>query len=73
MPEDIQNAFFSSCECGNDTYVKWIVQEDDSSYDDDSETSIKRRLVDKWLIENGADPRQEGKFNGENVLIKHWW
>jgi hypothetical protein len=73
MPDDVKAAFFSFYECGNDVLVYWTVQEDDSSYDSDDEFSIKRRLVDNWLIKNGAEPRQEGKYNGETVLIKHWW
>lgn len=73
MPEDVRAAFFSFYECGNDAYVTWTVQEGDTEYDSDTESSVNRRLVDKWLIENGAEPRQDGKFNGETVLINHWW
>ena len=71
MPEDVKKAFFSFYECGNDTYVEWIVHEDDSTYVE--EENLSRRLVDAWLIANGAEDRKEGKYNGETVLIKHWW
>ena len=76
MPENIKEAFFDiyrDRHTGNDVFVKWIVHEDDTEYDDDSEWNAKRRLVDSWLIANGAGDRKEGAYNGETVLIKHWW
>lgn len=71
MPEDVKEAFFEFYECGNDAYVTWTVQED--SIESNSEWAAKKSLVDNWLITNGAEPRQEGTYNGETVLIKHWW
>lgn len=76
MPEDVKRAFFdlhSDPRVGNDVFVEWTVHWDDTGYDDDDEWASKRRLVDAWLIANGAADRAEGKYNGETVLIKHWW
>jgi hypothetical protein len=76
MPKDVKEAFFDlfrdRC-TGNDVYVEWTVHDDDSEYDPDNEWGAKKRLVDNWLIANGAEDRQEGKFNGETIIIKHWW
>ena len=76
MPNNIKTAFFSFYEdpsIQNDVYVSWTVQEDDINYNDDNEFAIKRRLIDDYLIENGADQRKDSEYNGETVLINHWW
>jgi len=77
MPKDVKNAFFDlhrDMGVGNDTFVDWTVQWDDSDYDADNEWAAKRRLVDDWLIANGAVGRtKESPYEGETVLIKHWW
>jgi len=73
MSDEVKKAFFSFYECGNDVYVTWTVQEDDTEYDGDDEFAVNRRLVDAWLMENGAEGRAEDKYNGETVLINHWW
>lgn len=76
MPDDVKEAFFDFHRdpfVGNDVYVDWTVHEDDTGYDDDNEWAIKRRLVDSWLLANGAEGRKEGEYHGETVLIKHWW
>ena len=74
MPDDVKDAFFSFYECGNDVYVTWTVQDDDTGYDDNDPRSVSRRLVDDWLIDNGAVGRTpESPYHGETVLIKHWW
>jgi hypothetical protein len=63
MPQDVQDAFFSFYECGNDVYVSWTIEkipnEDDVKF-------AKEKMVNTWLIENGA-------CEGETVLIQHWW
>lgn len=68
MPDDVKKAFFDSQfdTCCNDVYVAWDVELGDSDYDSPDEIQSKRRLVDQWLIDNGAN-------SGETVLIKHWW
>lgn len=76
MPEDVKDAFFDlhrDPSVGNDVFVEWTVHEDDADYDDDNEWAARRRLVDSWLIANGAKDRLESEYNGETVLIKHWW
>lgn len=76
MPDDVKEAFFEkyrdSC-VGNDSFVEWIVHEGDTGYDSDEDWCVKRRLVDAWLIANGAEDRKPGEYDGETVLIKHWW
>lgn len=77
MPSDVKRAFFEIANdpvtIGNDVFIEWTVHHDDTGYDDNNDWASKRRLVDKWLIENGAEDRKDGKYNGETVLIKHWW
>jgi len=79
MPEDVRRVFFKLTEVGNDVYVSWTVQEDgscdDIDGDDDFAEYVKnRKIVDTWLIENGAERRSEkSPYNGETVIIKHWW
>jgi hypothetical protein len=75
MPKDVKKAFFEITETGNDVYVSWTVQADGSYSDDDTDEITKNlKLVDNWLIENGAEGRSEqSPYDGETVLIKHWW
>ncbi len=76
MPDDVKDAFFAAYQdspVGNDTFVEWTVHEDDTDYDSDEESHVQRRLVDAWLIANGAEDRKPGEYEGEIVLIKHWW
>lgn len=77
MPDDVKRAFFDyykDSPFGNDCYVEWEVQWDDMDYEADDELSVKRRLIDNWLIDNGAVGRYANDgFKGEMVLIKHWW
>lgn len=80
MPEDVKKAFFDFAEWGhptahNDVYIKWTVERDYDQYDNpEDEQGQNLRLVDKWLMENGAQGRSElEKYEGETVLIKHWW
>jgi len=63
MPGKVKKDFFDCNEYlspGNDTYVDWIVQ------DQEKNNVEERKLVDDWLIANGA-------VSGEIVIIKHWW
>lgn len=78
MPDNVRSAFFDLHKdppIGNDVYVEWTVEWDDTGYNSDNEFATKRRLVDQWLIENGAHGRDlsQDKYNGETVIIKHWW
>lgn len=75
MPQEVKDAFFSLHECGNDVYVDWEVQWDDRNYFTSQEDwAVKRRLIDDWLMANGATGRTpESPYHGETVLIKHWW
>lgn len=83
MPEDVKDAFFDcyrDSSVGNDSYVEWTIQKDGCTSDSKSEWEGKEKLiknhklVDDWLISNGAESRNESSlYNGETVLIKHWW
>jgi hypothetical protein len=67
MPPDVQKAFFALHEVGNDVYVSYDVDGEQYDADDpDNPVDRNRKIVDKWLVENGAE-------DGETVLIKHWW
>jgi hypothetical protein len=70
MPDDVKKVFFENCEKSNDCYVSWQIA--DSEYDD-SEHSRQLKLIDDWLIENGAVGPKDTNSCGETVLIKHWW
>lgn len=71
MPKDVKKAFFDLNECGNNVYVRWQIASD--IYEEGDEWSIKRKLVDDWLIANGAEGPKDEHSSGETVLIKHWW
>jgi hypothetical protein len=78
MPKDVKEAFFdlhADPAVGNDVFVQWTVEWDEEDYDADDEWSAKIRLVDKWLMANGARGRniENHEYEGELVLIKHWW
>jgi len=83
MPEDVKKAFFdcySDPPVCNDVYVEWTVQKDGCMPDSNGEWEGKdklianHKLVDDWLIANGAEPRSESSpYDGETVLIQHWW
>jgi len=72
MPEKIKQAFYSLTDnYGNDCYVShWVGDalkeeaDDPGSYEED--ILKKYRLVEDWLIKNGA-------IVGEEVIINHWW
>lgn len=57
MPDNVRKLLYDMYDNGNDTYVSHIMGESDEKY----------MLVDKWLIENGAEPKSE------EVLISYWW
>lgn len=71
MPDDVKKAFFSFCECGNDVYVSWTV-ETSGTNDSGDDYNADHKLVDQWLIDNGAEAGAADRC-GETVLIKHWW
>lgn len=67
MPEDVKRAFFelhSDPNPGNDVFVQYSVA--DCAYEEGNEWSALYKLLDDWLLANGA-------VVGETVLIKHWW
>ena len=69
MPEQVKRAFFRTTEAvGNDCHVSWEVQHVpcDSMVPDDEEPDRDVRMVDDWLLANGAEDL-------EIVLINHWW
>lgn len=70
MPNDVKTALFNIFDCaGNDVYVDYTIA--DSIWEEDEGHDYK--LLDKWLIENGAEGPANDKSEGETVLIKHWW
>ena len=82
MPEDVQEAFFSFYECGNDVIVEWTIANEvfstkekpiDRGADENSEWALNKKKVDQWLIDNGAKGPKDKHSEGETVLIKHWW
>lgn len=82
MPQDVKDAFFSFYECGNDVFVEWTIADEKFSTaenpvpgltDENDEWALKKKKVDAWLIENGAEGSPCPDHEGETVLIKHWW
>ena len=78
MPKDVHDAFFNiNDDVGNDCYVDYYIQSEVFDPNDDwynKETHDQILLLDKWLVENGADePPPIEDDEGEHVLIKHWW
>ena len=71
MPEDLRKIFFDMFENGNDSYVNWGIQ--DSIWDEGDSHGENVKLLDKWLVENGASPAPAEHTAGEEVLIKYWW
>lgn len=73
MPRDVKDAFFRVMRLynpiGNDVYVNWHIA---STIWEEGE-GLDNQLVDKWLIENGADGPKDEDSEGETVLIAHWW
>ena len=72
MPEDIQDAFFklkhNFASPGNDTYL--MMQIDHCI----PEAVIPEdKIVQEWLVANGALPGKDSDSEGEEVLVKHWW
>lgn len=75
MPEDVKEAFFKIFDrTSNDVFVEWqIANEKFSAADENSEWAQRKKLLDTWLITNGADGPKNDDSSGETVLIKHWW
>jgi len=71
MPEDVRKIFFNIAKSENDSYINWYTEE--THYDWDGAGIKGHEIIDKWLIENGADPRVKPARFGEKVLINHWW
>lgn len=59
MPDQLRKVFFHYMSAGNDCYVIFYME------DEDSDASHKE--IYDWLMLNGAT------YNDESVLIKHWW
>ena len=70
MDDDVKKALFRIYDhTGNDCFIDYTIA--DSVWEEDEGHDYK--LLDKWLIENGAEgPREDGEV-GETVLIKFWW
>jgi hypothetical protein len=60
MPEDLCRKFYGLYDRNNDSFIEWTMGDQG---DDDT-----TREVEKWLVENGADP---GTF--ERVLVLYYW
>jgi hypothetical protein len=83
MPEDVKDAFFKIFdEAGNDVYVEYEIANERFSTaekpipglaDENSEWALRKKLLDDWLIANGAEGPKSDDSSGETVLIKHWW
>jgi hypothetical protein len=71
MPENVKKAFFDifADRACNDVYVSYTIAE--SVWGGDEGQDYK--LLDKWLIENGAEGLINDNVSGETVLIQHWW
>lgn len=72
MPEDVRESFFDIYRnygngIGNDCFVEYTINGDGVGDDED------HQKLDAWLIANGAEDRKLGQYNGETVIIKHWW
>lgn len=66
MPKNVKAAFFRLYKgYGNDLYVEHCINTNRDPSDDE-------KLLDDWLIVNGADPGGDDS-EGETVIIKHWW
>lgn len=68
MPDDIKHCVFQwNKECGyqndNYSYFNWRVNEIEEY---DNRTNELRSTIDTWLLENGAEDK-------ENILISFWW
>ena len=83
MPDDVKDAFFEIYEhAGTDVFVEHEIANERFSTaenpiaglaDENSEWAQRKILLDKWLIENGAEGPKDDDSSGETVLIKHWW
>jgi len=78
MNEDVQNAFLKDCrESQNcDRYVEWIIGNsigdaiDEDDFDPNADWLLNRKIVDAWLIENGAQAAKDDRSEGDTVLIE---
>lgn len=74
MPDDVKKAFFDihrdRC-TSNDVCVEWTV-ETSGINDPGTDYAARYKLVDQWLIDNGAGAGSADRC-GETVIIKHWW
>ena len=69
MPEALRYKFLDLWDDkGNDSSVEWTVRGDIYEGDDDV-----NKLIDDWLIENGAEFTKTEHTSGEEVIIKYWW
>jgi len=72
MPEDVRKTFFDLVEGGNDCYIDWDIANEGWTH----EGIVGARIIDNWLIANGADgpsSSPDGDVPGEYVLIRCWW
>lgn len=68
MPENLREKFFefySDYGKSNDSCVTWEIGSN-------SEPEETEKLIDMWLVLNGADRATEDNC-GEEVLIRYWW
>jgi hypothetical protein len=70
MPDDIKKIFFDIMEprfkalmLGNDCYVDFDIDFEEPESIDESD---KLLMIQKWLLENGAEL-------DDTVLINYWW
>jgi len=83
MPGKIKESFFRIFDDqGNDVYVTYQIAGERFKYtlpngvevdEEDSEWAKDKKVLDAWLIKNGASAPKSKDSSGEEVLINHWW
>lgn len=76
MSEDVKNAFFRLFDhvMSNGVFVEYSIHDENfSKKDENCQQALDKKLLDSWLVENGAKSPKSEDEEGETVLIKHWW
>lgn len=72
MPGDIRDIYFEEANDpeshGNDCYIDWYIE-----HPSDPHISENKKIINQWLVDNGADAALDENSSGEKVLIRHWW
>ena len=77
MPPDVKAAYFEHYEAAliqsyNGSYLEWGIADEVFENENDA-WALRKKMVDAWLIANGAIGPATEDDDGEEVLIRFWW